>query len=1082
MHLNIKIISAGAGSGKTYRLTGEMVQLLEQGVRASGIVATTFTQKAAAELQERVRVRLLEAGMTQQADDLANALIGTVHSLGVRLLRRFAFEAGVSPQVDIIADEDQQTLFNQSLATVLTQERVELMNRLSEKLGLAQDENNDWRREVRALCDVARANDFSLETLERSKVESFRAFQQFLGEPARDKTEAYFSDTLEKLLAETIAQVKGNGDSTKKTQDAVHALQESYNELRLRGELSWRQWAKIGKTDPGAKSRDDLAPLREFAQTHETHPAFHRDIQDFIYALFDLSIEAIREYDRYKKQRGLIDYTDMEALVVRLLEHDAVRAVLSEEIDMLLVDEFQDTSPMQLEIFLRLSKIANHSIWVGDPKQSIYGFRGAEPRLMQAVVQQSGGIRKEDILEHSWRSREDIVYAANALFTKAFPNLPPEQVALEPKRRKLATDDSVNKSNEPIDVGDALIHWHFRYDGEGRAPGSPWIENCIAASLRQFLERKVLILPKGEKQYRPARPGDVAILCRSNQACQAMAEALHRAGLKAAIARAGLLQTAESKLILACLRYMLNRSDVLSVAEILLLAAEKPIEAIIEDRLEYLEQVEQQSASGRWAEREGIIRELNALREQAAELSSTEILNLVLDALDLRRILAGWGSVQQRLDNVDALRKLARQYEDNCNRLHAAASLAGFLLWLNDLETAGKDHQGSGDNPDAVNVMTYHKSKGLEWPIVVCSNLDNKLRAELWGMDIVPETEAVDLNHVLGNRRLRYWVNPYGNQQYGTPMQARMEESPEKKLKLQQAQEEEVRLLYVGLTRARDYLIFADAQHKPATWLNRVWHDGREDFPTLDSNSNELPWEWKGEFLFAQTEVFDYPRDFTHSDPEETPALLLAPAAGRASYPTYAIDLNKKDAVFPVNAKVIHPTYYAKRLDAPPGGEAYPLAKALKAFLHADHIDYEPALREQMAATLLARFEVEDSIAATALTGLSKQWQLHLSKQFNPKRSLRKYPVRYFQDRRLFATVIDLLLETDEGIILVQNSGFGGDGKQLERKAGELAPWLHLSKKAIMALFKEERVRTFVHFVLHSALVEVETKETGTLF
>jgi len=110
--MNIKIISAGAGSGKTFRLTEEMVRLLKEGVRPNGIIATTFTNKAAAELQERVRVRLLEEGLTEAANDLTNALIGTVHGLGVKLLKRFAFEAGVSPEVNIIADEDQQILFN----------------------------------------------------------------------------------------------------------------------------------------------------------------------------------------------------------------------------------------------------------------------------------------------------------------------------------------------------------------------------------------------------------------------------------------------------------------------------------------------------------------------------------------------------------------------------------------------------------------------------------------------------------------------------------------------------------------------------------------------------------------------------------------------------------------------------------------------------------------------------------------------------------------------------------------------------------------------------------------------------------
>ena len=116
---NLKIISAGAGSGKTYSLTQEMAKLLTPDtegrakVRASGIIASTFTNKAAAELKERVRIELLEGGLTKEADELGNAMIGTVHSIGVQLLKRFAFEAGVSPEVDIIADSDQQMILRQ---------------------------------------------------------------------------------------------------------------------------------------------------------------------------------------------------------------------------------------------------------------------------------------------------------------------------------------------------------------------------------------------------------------------------------------------------------------------------------------------------------------------------------------------------------------------------------------------------------------------------------------------------------------------------------------------------------------------------------------------------------------------------------------------------------------------------------------------------------------------------------------------------------------------------------------------------------------------------------------------------------
>src|SRR5262245_11367213 len=108
-----------------------MVTLLQGGLQPSGILATTFTKKAATELQERVRLKLVESGMTEAANELGEALIGTVHSIGTRLLQRFAFEAGVSPRVEIIADGDEQRLFNESLSQVLTEQRIERMNQLA---------------------------------------------------------------------------------------------------------------------------------------------------------------------------------------------------------------------------------------------------------------------------------------------------------------------------------------------------------------------------------------------------------------------------------------------------------------------------------------------------------------------------------------------------------------------------------------------------------------------------------------------------------------------------------------------------------------------------------------------------------------------------------------------------------------------------------------------------------------------------------------------------------------------------------------------------------------------------------------
>jgi len=170
--------------------------------------------------------------------------------------------------------------------------------------------------------------------------------------------------------------------------------------------------------------------------------------------------------------------------------------------------------------------------------------------------------------------------------------------------------------------------------------------------------------------------------------------------------------------------------------------------------------------------------------------------------------MAHWGNIPQRMDNVDMLRKFALQYEDNCNRLHAAASLGGFLLYLNEMAVDEKDALGSGEGTDAVNLLTYHRSKGLEWPVVICHNLDNGFRDNLWGMNIVAETDQVDLDNILGNRWLRYWINPYGLQLRGTGLAERIEASPEQKISRDQGLQEE--LFWAGLSTGGDHGRTAD--------------------------------------------------------------------------------------------------------------------------------------------------------------------------------------------------------------------------------------------------------------------------------
>ncbi|MFM2269756.1 MAG: hypothetical protein RL757_3197, partial [Bacteroidota bacterium] len=844
--MSIKIISAGAGSGKTYYLTEEMSKLLrDKKVRASGIIATTFTDKSAAEIATRVRTKLLSDGLTDAANDLSNALIGTVHGLGVKLLRRFAFEAGVSPRIDIIAAEDQSHFFNLSLSRVLTLERIEKMDEIGNRFGFFSNSFSsvDWRNIVSELTNGARVNDFGRTELSHSKRLSVESFLAFLQPPATaDPTEAalyneemdlqiYYSKLI-KSITETIEALEENRtiDTTGATGNVIEDLRKIKRKLGQIENLEWYELLRISKLKSGVKSKELLIDVQQLATAHLFLPAFRLDIKTFIEEIFDISADALEEYDNFKRTRGLIDYTDMEVQVNHLLDNSDVREALRAEIDLLLVDEFQDTSPIQLEIFLKLAKIAKQSIWVGDPKQSIYGFRGAEPRLMQAIIEKYG---VGEILDTSWRSRRDIVRLTNAIFCKAFAEeMPISHIALR-ENPKIA---------EPPTPQYALQYWHFHSE---KKPNATWTANAVAQAIKELLEEskagKNLIFAKGETDARPAREGDIAVLCRKNAQCKDIAKALHAVGIKAAIAQTGLLDTTEAKLTFALLRYLLNRRDALAVAEILRIGERWTTDKILEHRLEFLETNE--ATDWKWANELPLMNAINELRRETAELSPFEILNLLFEELNIRKIVTTWGNSETRLENLDILRSLAKKYEDNCNKRHAAASLGGFLLYLQQLEKSNKDDQSAGKGSDAVNILTYHKSKGLEYPIVICHHLDEKPKDEVFGLSVISETETVDLDHLLKNRWLRFWVNPYPKMTKNPLLDALL--ASEKALKLVDIRREDARLLYVGITRARSYLILPAVND--TSWLNQTYH-GAAERPTLE-DSNETIFEWEQEII-----------------------------------------------------------------------------------------------------------------------------------------------------------------------------------------------------------------------------------------
>ena len=156
---------------------------------------------------------------------------------------------------------------------------------------------------------------------------------------------------------------------TEKSRDLVRRILPSMD----RGEsLTWDDWQRLSSFSAGAKSRALAEAVAEAAADYPRHPQLRADLETAVGLAFDLSADALEAYKRYKVERGVVDFPDQLGMALELLRTKSVREQLKDSIDLVLVDEFQDTSPIQLAVFIELARLAKRSVWVGDQKQAIY--------------------------------------------------------------------------------------------------------------------------------------------------------------------------------------------------------------------------------------------------------------------------------------------------------------------------------------------------------------------------------------------------------------------------------------------------------------------------------------------------------------------------------------------------------------------------------------------------------------------------------------------------------------------------------------------------------------------------------------
>jgi len=1058
---HITFISAGAGSGKTYRLASDLEKMLtaKNPAKPSGVIGTTFTKLAAGELRERVRQRLNERGFSQIANQMDQAMLGTVNSVCGQLLERFAFEAGLSPQLKVIEETEANHLFSLALEQVLDISTVQTMNSLAYRLG-----QEDWKKVVKDIVGTARSNNQSSEEIEgsgQSSADSLLAFFPKVSPKDLDQE-------LYKVVESAIKFIEEGEDTTVGTKKYLATIKDLVAPIKYKN-LVWSSWVKLSKDKTTKKSLDACEAVQRVAADFERHPRLQQDIRNYCESIFEIAAKALTHFQHSKKVRGLIDFTDQEQLLYEALDNQQVQEVLKDELDLLMVDEFQDTSPIQLALFLRLAKLAKQVIWVGDVKQAIYGFRGSDPELMQAILKHldaNGG--KTDVLTTSWRSRPELVNYVNEVFVPAFANtLAKERVELNPK----TGSDQVTESS-------AVEHWQIMGKKSEQALAT-------AKGIQELIESEYQLIDKETGLARTANYGDIAILCRTHDNLNEVANALVAFSIPVSRSQTGLLRTPEAALVLAAIRYLADPRDSLATAEIISLTQGDAPEVWLQSRLDYInEQTKKPSPEGegwvrgdlnkktQWGDEIPLLQTLSAQRERIQYLTPSEVMAQAIHSADIRQVILSWQTntqqAKQRLLNIEQCLSFAESYESQCGNTGQVATVTGLLLWLTQLAKDKEDKQAANTQKDAIQLLTHHGAKGLEWPIVIAMDLDSNIKSNLWGLSVAADNENLDITQPLKGRKLQFWLWPFGKQATGITLKDQVEKSAFGLKELERATEESKRLLYVSLTRPRDCLIMPMKTDK-GEWLNCLGADWM--LPKTETSK---------ELTLPESEQ-TIPAAFKTLEQKETPEIATSREEPPHWFETVKSGTDKLRAklspslVAPLeHAKVVETIELGERISLKGTPDMANLGEAIHALIATQIInnpDDPKALAEQVLQSFAVTEHISTEDGLTCATRFKKFAEEHLK----AKVIYVEYPIEYLKPNGQTATGwIDALVETDEGYIIVDHKSNPQSKADWNDVALKYSGQLALYKEAVEAVSDKSVIGCWVNFAVTGGAVKIE--------
>jgi ATP-dependent helicase/nuclease subunit A len=886
------LVSAGAGSGKTRVLVERFLKLLEEDVdwQVSDIVAVTFTEKAAREMVSRIR-REIRSRIEQSVDvnerrrwrEHRNALdssrIGTIHSLCASLLRAHPAEAGLDPEFEVLEEIETAVLLDQAIEETL----IEMARSESQEIEIFSYLTiHQVRSSLRSLIAQGEGGRTALNKFIDENTEETAAQAPQSSKSNTANILFFWQETIKRYRAEaansllerstwkrdtktirTIAALK-NDDKREQCRlqvlellevaefsdenEQVKALLEIAACINLRGG-SKKNWSS---EEDFEAVKIALGNLRESIRSEkllklELNEADHQSAEVACY-LAKLYEKARRRFEGFKTEREAVDFNDLEELTGRMLAtHEDVRRLYSEgsRIRALMIDEFQDTSPLQKSILWMIAPANQELFIIGDAKQSIYRFRGADVTVFQNARNEVETLEGRVIgMDTCFRTHTRLIDFVNHIFPSVF--------TLESRYDTAYERMTPNRlpSHERASVELHIIAQNRNAEDEASEPkvrlNASGLREIEAALIARRIEEirqqgEILLFDEKENRVRGAEYGDFALLFQASTNFDIYEQALADARIPyVTVAGRGFYARQEITDINNLLSFLASPNDNLSLASVL----RSPMFALSDETLLRLRPAQIPSlwkalcdvsieVSKDQIEAVRFAREtLKDLRGLAGRTSAAQLISAAVQATGYMAMLMLLPNGERRVANIEKLIEQTHKL--------STMTLAEVVERIGDLRFREiREGEATIEESGAVRLMTVHKSKGLEFPVV-------------WIVDATyggnPSKSIIATHADLG------FAIDVRADEFDTRDERPRAASFDllKIVETQMDKAEKKRLLYVAATRARDHLIISGslgrAKFSGEHWLGRIAsamgieEDLRPDNIDYQSGSMNLYW------------------------------------------------------------------------------------------------------------------------------------------------------------------------------------------------------------------------------------------------